>query len=209
MPAHFRVSSLVPGGLIVENVTQVDGTIVVTARAGIQVATCPLCGSPSRRVHSRYVRQVSDLPCSGRGVFLRVVTGRFCCSLGRRRLIVDCEASGAPLSGKRPTATFMSGSCRSRSRSMASLWPQAIAETRAITISNTACRIRLGSRRSAVASAIRLQMPSLRSACRSNSRPPFEDWLPPSKSIVSFLRRTADRSNGSGVSSVMAAVALG
>ena len=53
MPAHFRVSSLVPGGLIVENVTQVDGTIVVTARAGIQVAMCPLCGSPSRRVHRR------------------------------------------------------------------------------------------------------------------------------------------------------------
>jgi hypothetical protein len=33
--------------------------------------------------------------------------------------------------------------------------------------------------------------------------------LPPPKSTVSFLRRTADRSKGSGVSSVMAAVALG
>src|SRR5947207_1920415 len=32
--------------------------------------------------------------------------------------------------------SFISGSCRSRSRSMASSWPQAIAETRAITISN-------------------------------------------------------------------------
>src|SRR5215475_13163395 len=37
--------------------------------------------------------------------------------------------------------------------------------------------------------------------------PASEDWFPPSKSIVSFLRSTADRSKGSGVSSVMVAVA--
>jgi hypothetical protein len=64
MPANFQVSSLIPSGLIVESLAEVDDTIVVTARAGIQVAMCPLCGSPSRRVHSRYVRKVSDLPCS-------------------------------------------------------------------------------------------------------------------------------------------------
>src|SRR4051812_17007834 len=38
-----------------------------------------------------------------------------------RRLIVDCEANGAPLSGQRPTASFINGSCRSRSRSVAFL----------------------------------------------------------------------------------------
>src|SRR5262249_3077101 len=48
-----------------------------------------------------------------------------------RRLIVDCEASGEPVVGQRPTATFINGSCRSRSRSMASSWPHAIADTRA------------------------------------------------------------------------------
>jgi hypothetical protein len=37
------------------------------------------------------------------------------------------EASGAPLCGQRPTATFISGSCPSRSKSIASSWPQAIA----------------------------------------------------------------------------------
>jgi hypothetical protein len=36
-------------------------------------------------------------------------------------VIVDCEASGAPLIGQRQTAIFTSGPCRSRS--MASLWP--------------------------------------------------------------------------------------
>jgi hypothetical protein len=54
MPTHFRVSSLVPSGLIVDSVAHIEDTIIVTARAGIEVAMCPLCRSPSRRVHSRY-----------------------------------------------------------------------------------------------------------------------------------------------------------
>src|SRR5580700_10677795 len=34
--------------------------------------------------------------------------------------MVDCEASAAPLSGQRPTTSFINGSWRSRSRSLAS-----------------------------------------------------------------------------------------
>jgi transposase len=91
VPINFRISALVPVGLIVESVIQLEDSILVTARAGIQVATCPLCGSPSRRVHSRYVREVSDLPCSGRSVRLRVVTRRFCCDIShcRRRIFAE------------------------------------------------------------------------------------------------------------------------
>jgi hypothetical protein len=37
-----------------------------------------------------------------------------------RRLIDDCDASGCPLSGQRPITSFISGSCLSQSRSMAS-----------------------------------------------------------------------------------------
>ena len=60
MPINFRISALVPAGLIVESVIQLDDAVVVTARAGIQVAACHLCGSASRRIHSRYVRQLSQ-----------------------------------------------------------------------------------------------------------------------------------------------------
>jgi hypothetical protein len=67
MPNNFRVSSLIPTGLIVDSVMQDGDAIVVTAHAGAQMAMCPLCCSPSQRVHSRYVRQVSDLPCSRAG----------------------------------------------------------------------------------------------------------------------------------------------
>src|SRR6202163_1845610 len=91
MPAHCRFSSLIPSGLVVESIMQAEEEIIVTARAGIQVAMCPLCRSPSRRVHSRYVRQVSDLPCSGRSLCLRVVARPFCCEAPhcRRRIFAE------------------------------------------------------------------------------------------------------------------------
>ena len=91
MPINFRISALVPVGLIVESVAQLDHSILVTARAGIQVASCPLCGSPSRRVHSRYAREVSDLPCSGRSVRLRIVMRRYRCDTQhcRRRIFAE------------------------------------------------------------------------------------------------------------------------
>ena len=91
MPINFRISALVPEGLIVESVAQLDHSILVTARAGIQVASCPLCGSPSRRVHSRYAREVSDLPCSGRSVRLRIMMRRYRCDTRhcRRRIFAE------------------------------------------------------------------------------------------------------------------------
>jgi transposase len=91
MPTKFRVSSLIPTGLIVDSVMQDGDAIVVTAHAGAQMAMCPLCCSPSQRVHSRYIQQVSDLPCSGRGVCLRVVARRFCCKAPhcRRRIFAE------------------------------------------------------------------------------------------------------------------------
>jgi transposase len=91
MPSNVRISSLIPVGLVVEDVAWVEGVIVLTARAGAREGTCPLCSALSRRVHSRYVRQVSDLPCSGRSVRLRLVTRRFVCAapLCRRRIFAE------------------------------------------------------------------------------------------------------------------------
>jgi transposase len=91
MPADLRVSSLIPAGLVVETVVEDGNTIIVTARAVGLRAICPLCGSPSRLVHSRYVRQLSDLPCSGRAVCLRVVARRFLCKAQRCRRRIFAE----------------------------------------------------------------------------------------------------------------------
>jgi transposase len=42
-------------------------------------ATCPVCGSDARKVHSRYTRTLADLPCFGRPVGLRLTIRRFSC----------------------------------------------------------------------------------------------------------------------------------
>lgn len=91
MSVNLRISSLIPTGLIVDSVTQEGETIVVTAHAGGQTAICPLCRLPSQSVHSRYVRQVSDLPCSGQGGLLRISTRRFSCNVShcRRRIFAE------------------------------------------------------------------------------------------------------------------------
>jgi transposase len=106
MPTGFRISSLVPSGLTVESVRRTDETIVVTARAGARIAACPLCGAWSRRVHSHYTRQVSDLPCSGQGIRLRVVARRFVCSTPhcRRRIFAERFGDGVLAVRSRRTA---------------------------------------------------------------------------------------------------------
>jgi transposase len=83
---------IVPNGLVVEDETYIDDTIQLTVRAAAEVAACPLCGALSRRVHSRYTRNVSDLPSSGRAVRLLVVTRRFRCQAAHcpRRIFSEC-----------------------------------------------------------------------------------------------------------------------
>ena len=66
MQSSCRISSFIPRGLIVESETLLNAEIVLTVRAEAGFAFCPLCSAPSRRIHSRYLRHVSDLPCSGR-----------------------------------------------------------------------------------------------------------------------------------------------
>ena len=88
MPTGISLSSLIPSGLSVERFENVDGVLIVTAAARSREANCPSCGRASRRLHSRYVRQVSDLPSAGRRVRLSLITRRFRCDLtGCRRKI--------------------------------------------------------------------------------------------------------------------------
>lgn len=91
MPSKLHISSLIPVGLAVEFVAEAEGAVVVTARAETESAACPLCETVSRRVHSQYVRQVSDLPCSGRRVRLHVFTRRFFCVAQRCRRQIFAE----------------------------------------------------------------------------------------------------------------------
>lgn len=127
MGSSFEISSLVPRGLVVESVSEFEDMIKVTVRSGTAAAACPSCESVSQRVHSRYIRQVADLPCSGRRVCLSLIARRFFCSAenckrwifaerfdeavlaahARRTARLDCVVHHLGLAlGGRPAASF-------------------------------------------------------------------------------------------------------
>lgn len=64
-------------------------TLVATARA--PSAACPRCRQPSRRVHSRYGRTITDLPWSATPVILSVQVRRFFCTNRECACRIFCE----------------------------------------------------------------------------------------------------------------------
>jgi len=73
--------SLLPVGLVVDRVVVAPDCVVVAVRARTTAASCPLCRRQSRRVHSRYVRRLGDLPWQGRVGQLDLQVRRFRCSV--------------------------------------------------------------------------------------------------------------------------------
>ena len=67
------------GSLVVEAVIDCGAGVVVDARLRVDESACPRCGQASRRVHSRYRRQLVDAPIAGRSVRLRLRVGRLFC----------------------------------------------------------------------------------------------------------------------------------
>jgi transposase len=72
--------SLLPVGLAVDRVIVAHDRVVVAVRARAAAGSCPACRRPSRRVHSRYVRRLGDLPWQGRVGQLELQVRRFRCS---------------------------------------------------------------------------------------------------------------------------------
>ena len=79
MPVFVASRWLLPRGLLLERIEREAGCFIVAARSPAAEATCPSCGGRSRRVHSRYRRTLSDLPCSGRVLRISVMVRRYRC----------------------------------------------------------------------------------------------------------------------------------
>ena len=75
----LRASELVPAGFRVEKVEFDAERVVVSIRASAASCPCPLCGAMARRVHSRYLRKVADLPVAGRFTEIALLARRFIC----------------------------------------------------------------------------------------------------------------------------------
>lgn len=78
-------------GLRLDDLVLTSNTAVALIVATAPSATCPRCGTPSDRVHSRYRRTIADLPCQDRAVVLRLVVRRFRCSAPTCPQRIFCE----------------------------------------------------------------------------------------------------------------------
>lgn len=96
------------GEVALESLTTTGSGVVMLLRASRTEVCCPGCGTRSRRVHSRYLRTLSDLPWEGVAVAIRLRTRRFFCTEVRCRKRIFTEPLPATVSryGRR--------TCRSR-----------------------------------------------------------------------------------------------
>ena len=65
--------------LVIEEVTDQDGVIVVRARTATGPVPCPRCGARTGHVHGYCERTVADVPADGRPVVVRVKVRRMRC----------------------------------------------------------------------------------------------------------------------------------
>ncbi|MGI4799988.1 MAG: transposase family protein [Janthinobacterium lividum] len=75
----YSLPTIVPGSLDVLRVLPTPDHVTVEAELRSIRATCPGCGSLSRRLHSRYPPVLRDLPWQRRPATIRVPARRFRC----------------------------------------------------------------------------------------------------------------------------------
>jgi transposase len=93
-----RLLSFIPRTLEVLNVLSTGDHVTIEAASRRCSAECTACGSPSRRVHSSYLRTLHDLPSHGRQVIIHVAARRFRClnaSCARKTFAERLDAAAA------------------------------------------------------------------------------------------------------------------
>lgn len=77
---NLKISSLYPNAdLCIEDVEVLSDTVHIYARSSLSYSICPYCGSRSDKIHSRYIRYVTDLPMLGRRTVLHLQMRKFFC----------------------------------------------------------------------------------------------------------------------------------
>src|SRR3989442_4902358 len=64
-------------GLRVDSIIATGDTITLTITTIAPCASCPLCGKPSDRIHSRYRRTLTDLPWNQVTVRIHLISRKF------------------------------------------------------------------------------------------------------------------------------------
>lgn len=82
---------LLPDGLRVSHMDARDRPLVLLVEPVSTTARCPLCGSKSARIHSRYPRTLADLPWRGIAVTFKVHARKFFCENEGCERTIFCE----------------------------------------------------------------------------------------------------------------------
>src|SRR6266571_1274859 len=77
----MEVKLALPEGLEMTGIEMIDEVLTVTLVSTQMSPCCPLCGTAARRVHSRYTRQIADLPCGGQQLRLLVQVRKCFCEV--------------------------------------------------------------------------------------------------------------------------------
>ena len=78
---EVSVPFTLPEELEVTAVDKRNDGFIICARSIRKSPCCPLCGTPARRFHSRYIRHVTDLPSGGIAVRLQIVVRKCFCDV--------------------------------------------------------------------------------------------------------------------------------
>ena len=72
---------LLPSGLEIDRIGADATALSVSVTSRLPTSTCPLCGTPAVRIHSRYHRTVADVACGGRQARLLLTVRKFFCEV--------------------------------------------------------------------------------------------------------------------------------
>jgi transposase len=77
--------------LLLEDVQQIDQTLLLVLRSTAPTAACPLCQQPATRIHSHYARHPADLPWGGHAIRFELHVRKFFCLLSTcpRRIFTE------------------------------------------------------------------------------------------------------------------------
>lgn len=71
---------------------EVNGGVLIIPALSTQQSPCyPLCSPPAAHMHSRYTRQIADLPCAGQRVHLLILVRKGFCQMAacQRKIFVE------------------------------------------------------------------------------------------------------------------------
>jgi len=122
-------------GVVVDQIDVEDGTLRIRARPHSAIAVCPGCDTVSASVHSRYERQIADMPAGGQPVRIMLRVRRFFCRNGncRRRTFVE-QVQGLA-SRRRRRSSLLCGALTSIGLALAGRAGARLAAGMAITVS--------------------------------------------------------------------------